>query len=114
MGKNIFRWTVTNGVCAATSDSVIILVRGLASQTLITPNMDGKNDYFMLKGSESEGKMDLIIFDRRGVQVYKNGSYNNTWNGVDYNGKTLPDDTYFYIVKTENGVNETGYIVVRR
>jgi gliding motility-associated-like protein len=114
MGKNKFRWTVTNGVCTATSDSVIILVRGLASQTLITPNMDGKNDYFMLKGSESEGKMDLIIFDRRGVQVYKNGSYNNSWNGVDYNGKTLPDDTYFYIVNTGNGINETGYIVIRR
>jgi gliding motility-associated-like protein len=114
MGKNIFRWTVTNGVCAATSDSVIVLVRGLASQTLITPNMDGKNDYFMLKGSESEGKMDLIIFDRRGVQVYKNGSYNNSWNGVDYNGKTLPDDTYFYTVNTGSGINETGYIVIRR
>lgn len=114
MGKNLFRWTVTNGVCKATSDTVIILVRGLASQTLITPNMDGKNDYFILKGSESEGKIDLIIFDRRGVQVYKNGNYDNSWNGVDYNGKILPEDTYFYIAKTGNGINETGYIVIRK
>jgi gliding motility-associated-like protein len=114
MGKNLFRWTVTNTVCPAASDTVIILVRGLASQTLITPNMDGKNDYFILKGSETEGKMDLIIFDRRGVQVYKNGNYDNSWNGVDYNKKILPDDTYFYIVKTGNGINETGYIVIRR
>jgi gliding motility-associated-like protein len=114
MGKNLFRWTVTNEVCPAASDTVIVLVHGLASQTLITPNMDGKNDYFILKGSDFEGKMDLIIFDRRGVQVYKNSNYDNSWNGVDNNGKILPDDTYFYIVKTGNGINETGYIVVRR
>ena len=114
MGKNLFLWTVTNGVCPKASDTVIILVHGLAYQTLITPNMDGKNDYFILKGTDTEGKLNLIIFDRRGVQVYKNGNYDNSWNGVDYNGKILPDDTYFYILKSENGINEKGYIVVRR
>jgi gliding motility-associated-like protein len=114
MGKNLFLWTVTNGVCPTASDTVIILVHGLAYQTLITPNMDGKNDYFILKGTQTEGKLNLIIFDRRGVQVYKNGNYDNSWNGVDYNGKILPDDTYFYILKTGNGTTEKGYIVVRR
>jgi gliding motility-associated-like protein len=114
MGKNLFLWTVTNGACPAASDTVIVLVHGLVYQTLITPNMDGKNDYFILKGADTEGKMNLIIFDRRGVQVYKNGNYDNSWNGVDYNGKILPDDTYFYILKTENGIYEKGYIVVRR
>jgi gliding motility-associated-like protein len=114
MGKNLFRWTVTNGICPTASDSIIIQVHGLAYQTLITPNMDGKNDYFILKGSDTEGKLNLIIFDRRGVLVYKNGNYDNSWNGVDYNGKILPDDTYFYILKIEKGTTEKGYIVVRR
>ena len=114
MGKNLFLWTVTNGVCAAASDTVIILVHGLAYQTLITPNMDGKNDYFILKGSDTEGRLKLVIFDRRGALVYKNGNYDNSWNGVDYNGKILPDDTYYYILKTESGTTEKGYIVVRR
>ena len=114
MGKNFLRWTVTNGACPAASDTIMILVHGIAYQTLITPNMDGKNDYFILNGSGTDGKMNLIVFDRRGVQVYKNMNYDNSWNGVDYNGKILPDDTYFYILKTENGINEKGYIVVRR
>ena len=114
MGKNLFLWTVTNGVCPTASDTVNILVHGLAYQTLITPNMDGKNDYFILKGSDTEGRLNLIIFDRRGAMVYKNGNYDNKWNGVDYNGKILPDDTYFYILKTEYGITEKGYIVVRR
>jgi gliding motility-associated-like protein len=77
--------------------------------------MDGKNDYFVLRGLlETLGKTELIIFDRRGVQVYKNSDYDNSWNGVDYNGKALPDDTYYYVIKSENGKSLSGYVVIRR
>jgi gliding motility-associated-like protein len=114
VGKNTFLWTVTNGVCSISIDTVFISVSNLIVPTLITPNMDGKNDYFILKGSETVGRMEIIIFDRRGVQVYKNINYDNSWNGVDYNGKPLSDDTYFYIVKTDNGPTEKGYVVIRR
>ena len=114
VGVNKFLWTVTNEVCSISTDTVIISVRNLIVPTLITPNMDGKNDYFILKGSEAVGKMEIIIFDRRGVQVYKNSNYDNSWNGVDYNGRPLSDDTYFYIVKTDNGPTAKGYVVIRR
>ena len=114
VGKNTFLWTITNGVCSISTDTVLISVRNLIVPTLITPNMDGKNDYFILKGSEAAGRMEIVIFDRRGVQVYKNSNYDNSWNGVDYNGKPLSDDTYFYIVKTDNGPTAKGYVVVRR
>jgi len=113
-GVNILLWTVTNGVCPAASDTIKIIVRDKAIPTLITPNMDGKNDFFVVKNPETPGKLELYIFDRRGVQVYKSLDYNNTWNGIDYNGHQLPEDTYFYILKTENGPAANGYIVVRR
>jgi gliding motility-associated-like protein len=113
-GTNVFLWTVTNGVCPAASDTINILVHGLAYQTLITPNMDGKNDYFILRGPDTQGKLGLIIFDRRGALVYKNGNYDNTWNGIDYNGRMLPEDTYFYILRTDNGSTEKGYVVIKR
>jgi gliding motility-associated-like protein len=114
LGENVFLWTVTNRVCPASSDTVLINVHDKVVPTLITPNMDGKNDYFILKGSDAVGKMELIIFDRRGVLVYKNSDYDNSWNGVDYKGKPLSDDTYFYVFKIENGASSCGYIVVRR
>ncbi len=113
-GINVLLWTVTNGVCPAASDTIKIIVRDKAIPTLITPNMDGKNDYFVLKNPDTPGKLELYIFDRRGVQVYKSLDYNNTWDGIDFNGHQLPEDTYFYILKTENGIAENGYIVVRR
>jgi gliding motility-associated-like protein len=113
LGKNVFFWTVTNGVCPPAVDSVNINVGDYGTQTLITPNMDGKNDYFMLKRSSSQVTMELIIFDRRGFQVYKNPDYDNSWNGVNYNGDPLPDDTYFYVANNSDGTSLKGFIVIR-
>jgi gliding motility-associated-like protein len=114
VGENKFLWTVTNEVCSISTDTVLVSVQNMVIPTLITPNMDGKNDYLVLKGAESEGRIELIIFDRRGIQVYKSANYDNSWNGVDINGNPLSDDTYFYVLKTENGTTAKGYIVVRR
>jgi gliding motility-associated-like protein len=114
LGVNKFLWSVTNGVCPVSHDTVMIIVRDLVIKTLITPNMDGKNDYFVLEGLSTRGEIELVIFDRRGVQVYKNENYDNQWNGIDYKGNPLPDDTYFCIIKTVEGRKITGYIVIRR
>ena len=76
--------------------------------------MDGRNDYFVLEGLSTQDKPELVIFDRRGVQVYKKENYDNLWNGIDYNGNPLPDDTYFCIIKTVEGRKITGYIVIRK
>ena len=113
-GKNILLWTVTNGVCPSSYDTVLVSVNDMIVQTLITPNMDGRNDYLILKESDLVGRMELIIFDRRGAQVYKNTNYDNSWNGIDYKGKPIPDDTYFYVIKSESGISMSGYIVIRR
>ena len=114
LGENIFLWTVSNGICPSSNDQLIITVHDLVIPTLITPNMDGKNDYFVLRGIETLGKTELVIFNRWGAQVYKNGDYNNDWDGVDYNSNPLPDDTYFFVIKTENGKSISGYLVIRR
>jgi gliding motility-associated-like protein len=114
LGENKFLWTVNNGVCPSSYDTVMITVNDFIIPTLITPNMDGINDYFVLKGLVTLGKTELRIFDRRGVEVYKNVNYDNSWNGVDYNKNPLPDDTYFFILKSANGKSISGYIVIRR
>jgi gliding motility-associated-like protein len=114
VSENILLWSVTNGVCPVSTDSVTISVEDLLVPTLITPNMDGKNDYFVLRGIETLGKTELIIFDRRGARVFRNENYDNQWNGLDYNGNPLFDDTYFYVLKAQNGKSLSGYIVIRR
>jgi gliding motility-associated-like protein len=114
VGLNELLWTVTNGYCPLSRDTANIVVNEFVIPSMITPNMDGKNDYFVLSGLSTLGKAELIIFDRRGVQVYKNSDYDNLWDGVDYNNKPLPEDTYFYVLKTANGRSLSGYLVIRR
>lgn len=114
IGENIFLWTVTNDACPPSADSVKIIVKDLTIPTLITPNKDGRNDYFYLRGTDAFGPNELIIFDRRGVRVYHDPDYHNDWDGVDYNNRPLPDDTYYYVFKAGKGKPRSGFIMIRR
>jgi gliding motility-associated-like protein len=113
-GAIILKWTVTNGACPVDSDKVTIVVGDVTIPTLITPNGDTRNEYFVIQGIESLGKTDLFVFDRRGAEVFRDTNYKNKWNGLNYNGDELPNDTYFYLIKSSKGRTLTGYIVIRR
>ncbi len=114
LGDNVFLWIVSKDVCPPDTGKVTVTVRDLIIPTLITPNDDDRNEYFIINGIESLGKTELTIFDRKGTQVFKDSEYDNKWNGTDYNGKPLPDDTYFYLIKTNFGKVLRGYVVIRR
>ena len=113
-GNNIFKWIVNNGVCPADTDEVLIRVGDIIVPTLITPNGDTKNEYFVIQGLESIGQSELVIFDRKGAEVFRNPDYDNKWNGVDYNDNPLPNDTYFYVLNTVSRRVYRGYIMIRR
>ena len=112
--KNSFLWTVTNGVCPESTDTVHIKVKNLIIPTLITPNLDGNNDYFVIGGIETIGKTSLTVFNRWGARVYEKREYDNSWDGVDDKENPLPEDTYFFILKPEQGNAIKGYVVIRR
>ncbi|HLN21770.1 MAG TPA: gliding motility-associated C-terminal domain-containing protein [Bacteroidales bacterium] len=113
-GKNILLWTVDNKACPTSSDTLSITVRDLVIPSLITPNEDGRNDYLILRGIEGIPGNELYIFDRRGTILFKSLDYKNDWNGIDYNGKPIPDGTYFYVFSSGNRRRWSGYIVIRR
>ncbi|MBN2665872.1 MAG: gliding motility-associated C-terminal domain-containing protein [Bacteroidales bacterium] len=111
---NVLLWTVSNGICPESSDTVHIWVNNLIIPSLITPNLDGNNDFFVIKGLETIGSTSLTIFNRWGGRVYENDEYDNSWEGVDDKENPLPDDTYFYVIKPVNGKAIKGYLVIRR
>ena len=113
-GDNIMLWIVSKGACFADTAQVTIKVGDIIIPTLITPNGDTKNEYFVILGLSSLGRSELIIFDRRGAEVFRNDNYDNKWNGVDYNENPLPNDTYFFVLSSAKGRMVKGYIVIRR
>jgi gliding motility-associated-like protein len=112
--KNILVWKVTNGICPASLDTVMITLHSQTIPSLITPNMDGRNDYLVIKGLNQSAKLELIVFDRRGVQVFRSDNYDNKWNCIDMSGKPLEEDTYFYVVKSATTDSMKGFFVIKR
>ena len=111
IGENIFLWKLSIGNCEDTS-KVKITVYDLFVPSVITPNGDGKNDYFKI--SEFTGKVELIIFNRWRIEEYSNTNYLNDWDGRNNKGSKLPNDTYFYILKFENGRVLKGTVFIKR
>ncbi len=111
VGENIFQWTVMHLGCES-SDQIIISIKDLFVPSIITPNNDGKNDYFEI--IPSYPGTELIIFNRWGNKEYANSDYQNNWDGRNNKGIKLPGDTYFYVVKFENGLVRKGTILIKR
>ncbi|MCK4466419.1 MAG: gliding motility-associated C-terminal domain-containing protein, partial [Bacteroidales bacterium] len=82
--------------------------------SVITPNGDNKNDYFVVRGIGNFDSSELIVFNRWGAEVYKNENYKNDWDGRDHNGNDLPEDTYFFILNIKNVRVIKGYVVIKR
>ena len=113
LGKNTFVWTVSNGVCPAVSDEVIIEVHDIFIPQALTPNGDDKNDYFHLQSLE-DATCSLQVFNRWGQIVYENSDYQNEWNGQNSKGEELKDDTYFYTILINDSLSYNGYVVLKR
>lgn len=90
----------------------------------VSPNDDGKNDTFHIKGIDKYPDNTVEIYNRWGVKVFDTKSYNesdNMFRGysdgrVTINrGEKLPTGTYFYILKyNKNGKGEqkAGYLYI--
>jgi gliding motility-associated-like protein len=113
LGDNILRWTETNQSCTD-SDEIQVSLENLFIPTVITPNGDDKNEYFVIKGIEETEGVELTIFNRSGRIVYTDLNYENDWNGFDQSQNKLVTDTYFYLLKINTGKVFKGYIVIKR
>ena len=99
---------------------VTILVRYPIDQciatTVITPNDDSINDEFVVSCLELGGcpNNQLFIFNQWGDQVFEAAPYDNTWKGT-FNGKDVPDGTYFYIFQCDRDTPaEKGFVMIHR
>ncbi|PBQ34545.1 hypothetical protein CNR22_23095 [Sphingobacteriaceae bacterium] len=110
----IYVLTLSDAHGCLTSDSVTVKVI-IPVPTVITPNDDMVNDYFMVDKIEEYSQNTLTVYNRWGSEVYSARQYKNTWNGKSNNGNDLPDDIYYYILDYGNGEKPfTNYILIKR
>jgi gliding motility-associated-like protein len=78
-------------------------MKKLIAYNFFTPNNDGKNDYFIVDDILTVSGMTFKVHTPQGLEVYRQRDYDNTWNGVDKEGKDLPKGVYYYLFTAEDG-----------
>ena len=62
---------------------------------VITPDGDGLNDRFEIKGLDKFVENEIVIFNRNGDHVYERKNYQNEWAADG-----LVSGTYFFVLRT--------------
>lgn len=100
------RSTDNGGLYVEKAFDVIVLPfsdenQSFVSTNYISPNGDGKNDFWKIKNIERYKDFNLQIFDQFGQIIFEvANNYNNEFDGK-YKGKPLPSGNYYYIFKNE-------------
>jgi len=90
--------TANAGGLIASVSNVALFTKepNLYCPTAFTPNNDGRNDTFTIKGFFIT-RLEFNIFDRWGTLIYANDS-SKPWDGK-FNGRVMPNDTYVWTAK---------------
>ena len=92
------------GGCGTTAYSFSILEYPI----FFTPNNDGKNDLWHIKGFNKDQYTvsDIYIYNRFGLLLYKIDALSLGWDGT-YQGKKLPSNSYWFqtILTDKNGLS---------
>jgi len=80
-----------------------------------SPNGDGVNDFFDIRGIDAYPGNSLVLINRWGSEVFRAEGYLGGWNGVTDGGAELPVGTYFYRLELGPGLDVlSGYVVLHR
>lgn len=106
--------TDANG-CSTTITVTLTQPSDLVMPTGFTPNGDGSNDVFFIRGLDAYPTNQLVIVNRWGNRVFERVNYRNDWDGESIQGGQLPNGTYFAILQVSGGERTLqGYIDLRR
>ena len=117
-GITVFIWTMTNGICSA-ADTVFVnydLLCDLDLPSGFSPNGDGYNDGYLIKGIEGYPRNFFTVFNRWGNEVYSKEDYKNTdWKGDDTKGDKLPEGTYYVVLTIKDkDIKKNTFVDLRR
>ncbi len=81
--------------------------------TGFSPNGDGENDQFVIAGIENFPTAVVRVYNRWGNLVLEEEGYDNDWEGF-WDGKRLPDGTYYYLIELPNEDPLSGFVQIWR
>ncbi|MFT3981305.1 MAG: PKD domain-containing protein [Ferruginibacter sp.] len=105
--------TVSNpGGCSVSDQVAVKVLKAPNIPNTFSPNGDGINERWVIQYLDTYPNCRVMVFTRAGQKVFESRGYRTPWDGT-MNGKSLPLDTYYYIIEPENGRKPiTGYVTI--
>lgn len=75
------------------------------ASTILTPNSDGANDFFLIECSNTVNNT-LMIYDRWGREVFGTTNYLGDWAGMEANGDELREGAYMWVMEVDFGLGD--------
>ncbi|MCV9930621.1 gliding motility-associated C-terminal domain-containing protein, partial [Flavobacterium sp. LS1R49] len=119
VGDNMIRIVVTaqDGTTKETYTIDVnrsVAPNGVVVNNVLTPNGDGKNDYWEIKDILLYPNNKVTVYDRAGRIVYSKNTYANDWDG-SYQGAPLSNETYYYLIDLGSDLAKIkGFITIIR
>jgi len=114
VGEDSFEYEVAdeNGLVSVATIAITVTPKPLRIPNVFTPNGDGQNDVFEVEGIEGFDRIEVIVINRWGNEVYRNDDYHNDWGGGNLN-----EGTYYYRIITHKGGDRepyTGWLLIKK
>ena len=114
----MYEVTVTNASGCAEVQTITIEVLSdyiaVNATNIMSPNGDGKNDFFVVENIDKYPNNEVKIFDRGGRILFEKKNYDNSFDAV-VNGSPLKEGTYYYIIDFGPGqLKKKGFITIIR
>ena len=108
-----YKLTVTARGGCSSSDTVFVKVLKFPDiPNTFTPNNDHIHDFWDITYLNTYPQNRVQVFTRTGQLVFESKGYAKPWDG-NMNGKSLPVDTYYYIIEPGNGRKPiTGFVTI--
>lgn len=114
VGKDTFSYEIAdeNGLTSIAMVTITVDPKPLKIPNVFTPNGDGHNDRFEIIGIEGFERIEVVVVNRWGNEVYRSDDYDNGWNGGGLN-----EGTYYYSITAHRGntrERHTGWVLIKR
>ena len=107
----IYTLIVNELICGTTTLEIAVV----GQVPFFTPNADGFNDFWQLKGVSAtiQPNTNILIFDRYGKLIKQLSPQSNGWDGT-YNGTKMPTGDYWFKAQLEDGRELSGHFTLKR
>ncbi|WP_128546288.1 gliding motility-associated C-terminal domain-containing protein [Larkinella soli] len=100
--------------CEFSGKLTVTVMTALFIPDAFSPNNDGMNDQWQIRGIDDYPDCTVEIYNRWGNCIFVSRGYQQPWDGR-YDGKDLPQDAYQYVIKTGGAMpTQRGTVLLAR